>query len=59
MLKNIATTRCECTKKHENKAIYNTDCVTPDLIEDGDNLKENSLKKEVFIFVKNVVLTKN
>ena len=32
MLKSIATTRSECTAKHENKANYNTDYIFPDLI---------------------------
>ena len=31
MLKNIATTRSECTEKHENKASYSTDYIFLDL----------------------------
>ena len=33
MLKSIATTRGECTAKHENKANYNRDYIVPDLID--------------------------
>ena len=33
MLKSIATTRSECTAKHENKASHNTDYIVPDLID--------------------------
>ena len=32
MLKSIATTRSECTAKHENKVSCNTDYIVPDLI---------------------------
>ena len=60
--KNIATARTECTTKHENKASYNTDYLVPDLIEffgnDWNEIKL-TLKKEIFIYVKNIVLTKN
>ena len=62
MLKSIATARSECTAKHKNKASYNTDCIVPELIEFfGDEWKEikTQVKKEIFIFVKNIVLTKN
>ena len=43
--------RGECTTKHENKASYNTDYIVLDL--------RHRLKKEIFIFVKNVLLIKN
>ena len=33
MLESIATARSECTRKHENKASYNTDYFVPDLID--------------------------
>ena len=33
MSKSIATARSECTKKHENKASYNTAYIVPDLID--------------------------
>ena len=33
MLKCIATARSECTKKHENKASYNTDYIVFDLFD--------------------------
>ena len=63
MLKSIATVS-DCTAKQENKASYNTDYIVPDLIEFfGDDWKEiktqRRLKKEIFIIVKNIVLTKN
>ena len=42
MLKSIATTRSECTAKHENKANYNRDYVVPDLIDFfGDDWDQN------------------
>ena len=45
MLKNIATTRSECTPKQENKASCNTCCIVPDLIDFfGDDWKE--IKKQ-------------
>ena len=62
MLKSIATARSECTTKHENKASYNTDYIVPDLIDFfGDDWKEikTQTEKEIFIIVKNIVLTKN
>ena len=58
MLKNIATVRSECTVKYENKASYNTDYIVPNLIDYfGDDWKE--IKKEIFMIVKNIGLTKN
>ena len=33
MLKSIETALSENTAKHENKASYNTDYITPDLID--------------------------
>ena len=62
MLKSISTARSECTAKHENKASYNTDYIVPDLIDFfGDDWKEikTQTEKEIFIIVKNIVLTKN
>ena len=62
MLKSIATARSECTAKHKNKASYNTDYIVPDLIDFfGDDWKEikTQTEKEIFINVKNIVLTKN
>ena len=62
MLKSIATARSECTIKHENKASYNTDYIVPDLIDFLAMIEKRSkrrLEKEIFIFVKNIVLTKN
>ena len=44
----------ECTAKQENKASYNADCIT--MIE---KRSKRRLKKEKFIIVKNIVLTKN
>ena len=42
MLKSIATTRGECTAKHENKANYNRDYIVPDLIDFfGDDWDQN------------------
>ena len=62
MLKSIAKARSECTAKHKNKASYNTDYIVPDLIDLLAMIKKRSkrkLKKEIFIFVKNIVQTKN
>ena len=63
MLKSITTARSECTTKHENKASYNTDCIVPDLIDLFlamiEKRSKRRLEKEIFIFVKNIVLTKN
>ena len=62
MLKSISTARSECTIKHENKASYNTDYIVPDLIDFLAMIEKKSkrrLEKEIFIFVKNFVLTKN
>ena len=36
-VESIATTRSECTAKHENKASYNTDQIVPDLIDFFDD----------------------
>ena len=61
MLKSIATARSECTAKHENKASYCTGYIVPDLIDlFGNDRKEIKcgLKKEIFIFVQNIILTK-
>ena len=62
MLKSIATARSECTAKHGNKASYNTDYIVPDLVDFLATIEKRSkrtLKKERFIFVKNIVLIKN
>ena len=60
MLKSIATARSECTAKYENKASYNTDNIVPDLIDFLAMIEKRSkrrLKKEIFIFVKNIDCT--
>ena len=62
MLKSIATTRSECTAKQENKASYNTFYIVPDLMTSLAMIEKRSkrrLKKEIFIIVKNILLTKN
>ena len=62
MLKSIVTARRECTAKPESKASYNTDHIVHDLIDFfGDDWKRSKrrLKKEMFIIVKNIALTKN
>ena len=62
MLKSIATAGSECTIKYENKASYNTDYIIPYLIDFLAMIEKTSkrrLEKEIFIFVKNIVLTKN
>ena len=62
MLKRIATPRSKCTAKHENKANRNTDYIVSDLIDFLVMIKKRSkrrLKKEIFIIVKNIVLSKN
>ena len=47
MLKIIATACSECTVKQENKAIYNTYYIVPDLINFfGDDLKEIKMQTE-------------
>ena len=54
--------RSECTAKHKNKASYNTDYIVPNLIDFLAMIEKKSkrrLKKEIFIIVKNIVLTKN
>ena len=56
MLKSIATARSDCTAKHENKASYNTDYIIPDLLVKIVKRSEDRLKKEIFIFMKNIVL---
>ena len=48
----------ECTAKHENKASHNTDYIVPSLAMIEKKSKRR-LKKEIFIIVKNIVLTKN
>ena len=62
MLKSIATARRTCTAKHENKVRYNTNYIVPNLIPTLAKIEKKSkrrLKKEIFIIVKNIVLTKN
>ena len=66
-MKCIAAARGECTAKRsakqENKASYNTDYNVPSLTgffgDDCKKIKRQTEKKEIFIFVKNIVLTKN
>ena len=48
--------------KHENKASYNTDYIVPhltDFLAMTEKRSRRRLEKEIFIFVKNIVLTKN
>ena len=59
MLKSIAMARSECTANHKKKASYNIDYIVPDLIDFFEERSKRRLKKEIFIFVKSVVLTKN
>ena len=55
MFKSIATAHSECAAKQENKTSYDTDYIVPDLIDFfGDDIH----KKEIFITVKNILLTK-
>ena len=55
--------RNECSTKHENKANYNRDFIVPDLnfffLAMVVKRSKHGLKKEIFIFIKNIVLTKN
>ena len=49
-------------EKHCYKASYNTDYIVPHLIDFLAMIEKRSkrrLEKEIFIFVKNIVLTKN
>ena len=59
ILKSNATASSECTTKHENKVSYNTDYNVPDLIDffgnDWKEITTQGEKKEIFIFVKNIV----
>ena len=61
ILKSNATASSECTTKHENKVSYNTDYNVPDLIDffgnDWKEITTQGEKKEIFIFVKNIVET--
>ena len=61
ILKSNATASSECTTKHENKVSYNTDYNVPDLIDffgnDWKEITTQGEKKEIFIFVKNIVQT--
>ena len=62
MLISIATARSECITKHKNKANCNVGYIVPDLIDFFlaiiQNRPEHRLKKEIFIFVKDIVLAK-
>ena len=63
MLKNIATTRCECTTKN-TKTRRATTQTTSFLIwltflAMTEKRSQDRLKKEIFIFAKNLVPTKN
>ena len=55
--------RSECTAKHKNKVSYNTGYIVPYLIDfflaKIEKRSKRRLKKEIFIFVKSTVLTKN
>ena len=62
MLKSIATSWSECSVKHENKPSCNTGYIVSDLIyflAMFGKRSKHRLKKEIFIFVKNIVLSKN
>ena len=62
MLKSIATACSECIAKHGNKASYNTDYIALTWLTSLVMIEKKSkcrLKKEIFIIVKNTVLTKN
>ena len=62
MLKSIVTARNECRAKQESKASYNTDHIVHGLIDffgDDRKISKRRLKKEMFIIVKNIALTKN
>ena len=63
MLKRIATARSEWTVKHKKKASYKTDYIVPDLIDFFlamiEKRSKHRLKKDIFIFVKRIVLTEN
>ena len=62
LLKTIAAARSECRAKQEKKASCNTDNIVHDLIDFfGDDCKEikTQTKKEIFIIVKDIVLSKN
>ena len=61
MLKSIATAHSKCTAKRKNKASYNTDYIVPDLIDFIgliENRSKRRLKREIFIIIKNIALTK-
>ena len=62
MLKSVGTAGSECTAKQEKKASYNTYYIVPDLINffgnDWKDIKTQT-EKEIFIILKNIVLTKN
>ena len=63
MLKSIEAAHSECTAKHKNKVSYNTDYIVPDLIDFFlamiEKRSKRRLKKDIFIFVKRIVLTEN
>ena len=61
MLKSIATADSERSAKQENKASYSTDYIVPGLVHFFDNdwkTSKRRLKKEIFIVVDNIALTK-
>ena len=61
-MKSIATSRSECTAKHENKTSYNTDYIAPDMNDFfGDDWKEikTQIGKSNTFNCKNIALTKN
>ena len=62
MLKSTANVRSEYKTKCENKSSYSTDYIVLNLIDFLamiEKRSEHKLKKEKFIFVKHIVLTKN
>ena len=59
MLKSIAAAHSECIVKQEIKASYNTCYIVPNLIDFFGKRSKLRPKKEIFIVVKNFVLTKN
>ena len=61
MFKCIATACSECTAKQENKTRYKTHYIVLDLTSLAiiEKKSKRRLKKEIFIIVKNIVLTKN
>ena len=63
MLKNIATAQSECTTQHKNMVSYNTDYIIPNFIDffgdDWKRIEKWIEKRSIYIFVINIMLTKN